>query len=473
MDVYGNAPLSRIFADEVVKDAEYQGKKVTLNQPFRTPSESKKFAVYVENEEGNVIIVRFGDPDMEIKRDDPESREAFRARHNCEEAKDPTTPKYWSCKFWSSKSVSELLDMREMGAKDKSVSFDFSVSPDGFLKSRAVIARTGVQYYRPEELGIDSPKQLIGVLRPVEEVTSPETLESFINNPVTDDHPNELVTIDNYNIYAKGSVASNEVVELEGGEYGIMTDLIATSRDLIEKIQSGKTELSAGYTHGLVEESGEYKGESYDFKQVAIRGNHVAVVEQGRCGSACKLSKDSCDTIGKINQQKGDTLKLKIKDKEYEVPKEVADAFGEMEKKLNSKAEDAEEEEEEKKSSSDSIAAVYAQRDTALAEVAKLKSSMDSLVAERVDLLRVANDCGLVGLESKSSIEIKKAIVASIGLDSTGKTEAYLDAVIDVHRNQVKAGSASFDSFKNSEPEKVTTTDRLSKIGEETYRGGK
>ena len=90
-------------------DAEYQGKTVTLNKPFRTPGESKKYAVYVKDGD-TVKIVRFGDPDMEIKRDNPEARASFRARHDCENKTDKTKPGYWSCKFWSSKSVSELLD---------------------------------------------------------------------------------------------------------------------------------------------------------------------------------------------------------------------------------------------------------------------------------------------------------------------------------------------------------------------------
>jgi hypothetical protein len=82
------------------KGNTYQGKKVTLNKPFYTPGERKKSAVYVKNDNGNVVKVRFGDPNMEIKRDNPERRKNFRARHNCAEAKDKTTPKYWSCAAW-------------------------------------------------------------------------------------------------------------------------------------------------------------------------------------------------------------------------------------------------------------------------------------------------------------------------------------------------------------------------------------
>lgn len=82
------------------KTGEYEGKKVTLEKPFRTPGEKKKFAVYVKNKEGNVVIVRFGDPNMEIKRDDPERLKAFRSRHNCDDKTDKTTPGFWSCYQW-------------------------------------------------------------------------------------------------------------------------------------------------------------------------------------------------------------------------------------------------------------------------------------------------------------------------------------------------------------------------------------
>jgi hypothetical protein len=45
---------------------------------------------------------------MDIKRDSPERRASFRARHGCSEAKDKTTPKYWSCSMWANKPVSEI-----------------------------------------------------------------------------------------------------------------------------------------------------------------------------------------------------------------------------------------------------------------------------------------------------------------------------------------------------------------------------
>lgn len=86
------------------KAAEYQGRKVTLNKPFRTPDAKQKFAVYVKNKQGKVIIVRFGSQEMSIKRDDPARRKSFRARHKCDQQKDKTTRSYWSCYQWRSNS---------------------------------------------------------------------------------------------------------------------------------------------------------------------------------------------------------------------------------------------------------------------------------------------------------------------------------------------------------------------------------
>jgi len=88
----------------VFDEAEYQGKKAKLNDPIRTSENpKKKFKVYVKDpKSGNVKVVRFGDPKLSIKRDDPKRRKSFRARHGCDKAsaKDKTKAKYWSCYQW-------------------------------------------------------------------------------------------------------------------------------------------------------------------------------------------------------------------------------------------------------------------------------------------------------------------------------------------------------------------------------------
>jgi len=83
--------------------------KAPLNKPFRLPSGSKKkFGVYVKNDKGNIVKVTFGDPNMSIKRDDPERRKSYRARHGCDNPGPKYKANYWSCKMWSAKPVSKI-----------------------------------------------------------------------------------------------------------------------------------------------------------------------------------------------------------------------------------------------------------------------------------------------------------------------------------------------------------------------------
>lgn len=95
---------------ESMEEAEYHGHQVQLGKPSK--GDVKKFRVYVKDPKtGNIKKVNFGDPNMEIKRDDPERRKNFRARHGCgtPRASDRTKAAYWSCRMWSSKPVSKIL----------------------------------------------------------------------------------------------------------------------------------------------------------------------------------------------------------------------------------------------------------------------------------------------------------------------------------------------------------------------------
>lgn len=82
---------------EDLNEAEYRGRKVKLNSPFRTPGGPKKFAVYVKNDKGNVVKVTFGDPNLRVRNNNPGARKSFRARHKCDQKKDRTKAGYWSC----------------------------------------------------------------------------------------------------------------------------------------------------------------------------------------------------------------------------------------------------------------------------------------------------------------------------------------------------------------------------------------
>ena len=72
------------------------------NKPVRTSGGNKKFKVLAKKGD-QVRIVRYGDPNMKIKKSNPERRKSFRARHNCdavEKKKDVFAASYWSCKNW-------------------------------------------------------------------------------------------------------------------------------------------------------------------------------------------------------------------------------------------------------------------------------------------------------------------------------------------------------------------------------------
>tara|TARA_R110000796_G_scaffold61077_2_gene141380 strand:+ start:24000 stop:24932 length:933 start_codon:yes stop_codon:yes gene_type:complete len=113
--------------ENTLNEAEYQGKTVKLNKPSPCGKDcKKKFKVYVKNDKGNVVKVTFGDPNMQIRRDNPEAKKSFRARHKCSEKKDKTTAGYWSCKMWSNKKVSDIVseDLRESKKGDDDPCWD-------------------------------------------------------------------------------------------------------------------------------------------------------------------------------------------------------------------------------------------------------------------------------------------------------------------------------------------------------------
>jgi|TARA_R100000005_G_C4990349_1_gene197824 biotin carboxyl carrier protein len=80
-----------------ILEAEYQGRKVKLNKPMA--GDVAKFKVYVKDGD-SVKKVNFGQKGARIKKDNPEARRSFRARHKCDQKKDKTTAGYWSCKKW-------------------------------------------------------------------------------------------------------------------------------------------------------------------------------------------------------------------------------------------------------------------------------------------------------------------------------------------------------------------------------------
>jgi hypothetical protein len=100
-DFYEEFGVLGFVEDDKMWEAEYDGRKVKLNKPIRSSGGSSKFHVYVKDPKTkNVKKVNFGDPDMEIKADDPDAKRSFRARHNCDNPGPKTKARYWSCKKW-------------------------------------------------------------------------------------------------------------------------------------------------------------------------------------------------------------------------------------------------------------------------------------------------------------------------------------------------------------------------------------
>ena len=161
-------------------------------------------------------------------------------------------------------------------------------TPEGFLHIKARIGRAGLQDYKAGEIGgpAGAPHEAnVRVYRPPEEVFDPASLASFAGKPVTLEHPPAMVDSGNWKQFAVGH--SGGSVTRDGDH--IATDLVVTDAAAVDKARAG-SELSNGYwadfdfTPGLTPE-----GEPYDAVQRKIRGNHIALVDQGRCGPSCTV----------------------------------------------------------------------------------------------------------------------------------------------------------------------------------------
>lgn len=153
-------------------------------------------------------------------------------------------------------------------------------TPEGYLICKDVpIGRVGKIKYLDSELGIGSEGRIITVYRTAEENNSKATLASFEGKPVTDGHPDVDVDATNYNIYQKGHIQN-----VRGNGKYIIGDLYITDETLKNDIlNNGKREVSCGYDTIYKQDS---NGNLY---QTNIRGNHVAVVEEGRAGSIISI----------------------------------------------------------------------------------------------------------------------------------------------------------------------------------------
>jgi cation transport regulator ChaB len=309
---------------------------------------------------------------------------------------------------------------------------------DGYLVCSARIARTGIQLYAGDELGIpDEP--IVRVYRPPEEVFSKASMHSMAHLPITLDHPDTMVDADNWRQHAIGHIG--EEVSRDGD--CLRVPLIIMDSKAIEAYEKhGVKQLSVGYGCDLKWNAGVTPdGETYDAKQTAIRGNHLAVVPAARGGSRL--------CIGDDHHQKGeaDMVKILIDGQTIEFADELAAKhvqgfISKLQQQLadaNNKAstEEAEkEQEEEKKTRAESdaaskngeIAALKKQLDDANARLTG--KAFDEAVKERIDLLTKANAVmeGKVSFDGKEPAEIKRMVVeAKLGDGAKGLSDAEIN----------------------------------------------
>ena len=323
----------------------------------------------------------------------------------------------------------------------------------GFLTAPVVLSRTGVQYYYGIELGLkDRATEKIGVFRPEKEVFSDDSLKSFINLVVTDDHPKGFVTTDNVKQLQKGTVSQ---VEIDGNNLvGMIT---VTDKKTIDKIQNNKYQVSVGYAQKLIADKGEYKGDEYEFVQTDIRANHLAIVDRGRCGPDCKITLDN----------KGETVmeKITIDGISYEVDNsQLVQAIQKYMKDAEESKTEAEKKLEEINKKMDEL---MAKKDAIEAEMKQSKTSdeqINKLVAERAELLTKAKT--ILGDKMPACMDctkdIKTLVVEHVldGIDLTNKSDAYLDAAFDMAVQRFEKAKDSTNKFQQNlnDKEKVTLT---------------
>lgn len=170
---------------------------------------------------------------------------------------------------------------------------------DGYMAVRARAARTGVYDYAGSEVDPENEHGLrdtviVKVLRDDKTVFDTASARSFIGKPITDNHPAEPVTADNWRDHARGTVMG----AMKEGEY-LAFDLLLTDSAAITAVENGKRELSNGYAAEL--EFGDFTapdGTKCQARQTKVSGNHVALVDRGRAGSECAIKDVAvCDAI--------------------------------------------------------------------------------------------------------------------------------------------------------------------------------
>lgn len=292
---------------------------------------------------------------------------------------------------------------------------------DGYLVAEVRTARTGIQDYAGHEVG--KPEMaVVRVYRPEDQVFAKDSLGSYAHRPVTNDHPDESVTADNWRDVAVGQIG-DEVAR--DGDF-VRVPLIVMDAVAIKAVEDGKRELSAGYTCDLSFEDGVTPdGQPYDAIQKSIRINHVAIVKNGRAGSQARIGDGAISWGARpVTSQTADERKAPMAENLRKVlvdglQVETTDAGAAAIEKLT----------KDLASSAAKLADAVSAHNTAIAtkdeEIGKLKADLktaqdaakidiDKLVADRAELVEAVKAIDArIDVTGRTDAELRKAAVAS------------------------------------------------------------
>ncbi len=332
---------------------------------------------------------------------------------------------------------------------------------EGYLKVTARLARTGLQDYYRGEIGLDGdPAAIVKVLRPESEVFDSVSMTSFALKPVTDDHPSDPVNIGNFKDLAIGFSGENITRD---GEF-LKGTLVITDQRAVAQIESGKSEISLGYFVELELTPGETSdGVAFDAVQRNIRGNHIAIVDAGRCGGECRIddrkSSGACGCASCKRQDKESEMTDKPNTKTVVVdgvPVEANDAAAAVIERLQKQNVEAKDHliamRDKRLDDQDRHAKELAARDeqiatlkaaTSPAAIAKLCDGRLSLIIKAADYL--GDDYETDG---KTNAQIAKDAVSSVlGADAVAnRSDEQVLAMFDTLSAQMKSGVSLADA---------------------------
>lgn len=325
---------------------------------------------------------------------------------------------------------------------------------DGYLVAEARSVRAGIQLYAGSEVG--KPElSVVRVYRPADQVFADASLQSFTHAPVTMDHPAEAVTADNWKQLAVGEVST---AAKKDGEW-VHLPLILKDAAAIQAVETGKRELSAGYTCELVFGDGVTpEGEAFNATQTNIKINHLAIVDRARAGSKARIgdgvrSWGACPVTNDQKPEEDKIMNLKTVTVDG-IPVEVTDQGATVIATLQSRLADAVSKITATETAyQTAIAAKDADLAKKDAEIDALKAkvldekALDAKVQARADLITVAKSIAKdIKTEGLTDADIRKAVVVSRLGDAAvaGKADAYIDARFDILAEDAKKNPDPF-----------------------------